>query len=95
MHREQDPWANVSPEVCAEAQELAGEVIRRMLVWTADAPTMLDRGLRATVALHCLRPDLIGSPTLDRIGDQAARTRQYVHTLSKEFKILMGESGQP
>lgn len=91
MHRERDHWKDVSPEVCDEARELAGEVIRRMLVWTADAPTMLDRGLRATVALHCLRPDLLGSPTLDRIGDQAARTRQYVHALANEFKLLMGE----
>ena len=61
MHRERDPWTDVSPEVCDEARELAGEVIRRMLVWTADAPTMLDRGLRATVALHCLRPDRIAN----------------------------------
>ena len=95
MHREQNRWKDVSPEVGAEARELAGEVIRRMLVWTADAPTMLDRGLRATVALHCLRPDLIGSPALERTGEEAARTRQYVHALAKEFKLLMGEGTEP
>lgn len=92
MTPETDPWLHASEEACDEARELAGEVIRGMLVWIADAPTMIDRGLRATVALHCLRPDLIGSPTLDRIGDEAARRRQHVHALAQQFKLLMGES---
>jgi hypothetical protein len=95
MPPDHDPWLHADEEVCDEARELAGEVIRRMLVWFADAPTMLDRGLRATVALHCLRPDLIGTPTLDRIGDEAARTRQHVHALAKQFKLLMGDATQP
>lgn len=92
MRPEEDFWPHSNDEVCDEASELAGEVIRRMLVWIADAPTMIDRGLRATVALHCLRPDLIGSPTLDRIGDEAVRRRQHAHALAKEFRLLMGET---
>ena len=62
-----------------------------MLVWIADAPTMVDRGLRATVALNCLRPDLIDASTFARIADDAARSRQHVHNLGKEFRLLMGE----
>ena len=89
---EPEIFSDVHHETRDDARELAGEVIRWVLVWMADAPTMLDRGLRATVALHCLRPDLIGVPPLERIGDEAARTKQHVHALAKEFKLLMGET---
>jgi hypothetical protein len=61
-----------------------------MLLWIADAPTLIDRGLRATVALKCLRPDLIKSATFAKIGEDAARTRQYAHRLAKDFNDLMG-----
>ena len=80
-----------SPDARDEAREIAGEVIRRMLIWIADAPTLLDRGLRATVALHCLRPDLIDGSSLTKVGDEAARTRGHVHLLSKDFRLLMGD----
>jgi hypothetical protein len=83
-------WSGATDEASDEAHELACEVIRWMLVWIADAPTMIDRGLRATVALHCLRPDLIDTPTLEQIGDEAARTQQHVHALALTFRLLMG-----
>ena len=51
---------------------------------------MLDRGLRATIALNCLRPDLLACPTLAQIPDQAARRPQYAHRLAEEFRLLIG-----
>ena len=96
MNSNQDFTPELSPDVLSEAHELAGEVIRRMLIWIADAPTLIDRGLRASVALHCLRPDLLGNrPTFDRLGDQAGRSRARVHQLAEEFRLLTSETIQP
>jgi hypothetical protein len=51
-----------------EARELALEIVCRLLLWMADAPTIEDRGLRTSVALYCVRPDLIDGATLEKIG---------------------------
>lgn len=71
------------------ANERAAETLCRVFAWVADAPTMLDRGLRATIVLNCLRPDLLGAPTLWAIGAEAARTEQYAHRLAEDFRILI------
>jgi hypothetical protein len=84
-----------APHVIDESHALATEVIRRLLVWMADAPTLLDRGLRATVALHCLRPDLLAAPTFGRIGDKAGCSPSRVHQLAQEFRLLMGNMLKP
>ena len=42
-----------------EARALTQEAMCRLLLWQADAPTLEDRGLRTSVALYCIRPDLI------------------------------------
>jgi hypothetical protein len=73
-----------------EARELALEVICRLLVWMADGSTLADRGLRASVALYCVRPDLINGATLEQIGDMAGCTRQAVHKLAKNFRLTTG-----
>lgn len=52
-----------------EARALALEVICRLLIWVADAATVEARGLRATVALYCIRPDLLNDATLEQIGE--------------------------
>jgi len=46
-----------------EARALALEVVCRLLIWMADAPTVEDRGLRTSVALYCIRPDLLDGAT--------------------------------
>ena len=73
-----------------EARELALEVICRLLLWLADAPTLEDRGLRVTVALFCVRPDLINGATLEEVGELAGRTRQAVHKLVESFRSATG-----
>jgi hypothetical protein len=78
----------VSPH--AEARALALEVVCRLLLWMADAPTLEDRGLRASVALYCIRPDLIDGVTLEQIGEQTGRTRQHVHKLADNFRLTTG-----
>lgn len=74
----------------SDACERATEVIRHLLIWIADAPTMLERGLRASVALSCLRPDLQDYATLAQLGDEAGRGAARVQQLANEFRLLMG-----
>jgi hypothetical protein len=78
----------IDPRV--EARALALEVVCRLLLWMADAPTLEDRGLRTSVALYCTRPDLIDGETLEQIGEQTGRTRQWVHTLADSFRAATG-----
>lgn len=73
-----------------EARELALEVLRRLLIWMADAPTLADRGLRTSVALYCIRPDLIDGQTLEQIGARAGHTRQAMHKLADSFRGTTG-----
>jgi hypothetical protein len=73
-----------------EAREMVLEVLRRLLIWMADAPTLEDRGLRASVALYCIRPDLIDGATLEHVGNLAGRTRQAVHKLAENFRLTTG-----
>jgi hypothetical protein len=70
-----------------EGRAIAIEVIRRLTVWIVDAPTSGSRGLRATVVLYCIRPDLIGGATLEEIGHSAGCTRQLVHKLATDFRL--------
>lgn len=90
MKNQPDPFfaAPIDPRLEARAQAL--EVICRLLIWMADAPTLEDRGLRASVALYCIRPDLIDGATLERIGDTAGRSRQAVHKLAGSFRLATG-----
>lgn len=73
-----------------EARTQASEAMCHLLIWMADAPTLEDRGLRATVALYCVRPDLLDGATLEQIGDPTGRTRQTVHKLVNHFRLSMG-----
>lgn len=78
----------VDPKV--EARALALEVITHLLIWMSEGTTLEQRGLRAVVALRCIRPDLIGGMTFERIGDEAGCTRQTIHKLADDFRKNMG-----
>lgn len=78
----------VDPRV--EAREVAVEVIRRLLVWIAEGSSLEERGLRTSVALFCVRPDLIDGATLEQIGDLSGRSRQAVHKLAANFRLTIG-----
>ena len=75
-----------------EAMAMASAVIRHLLLWMADGRTVAERGLRASVALYCIRPDLVDSVTLDQIGAQAGCSRQAVHKLANSFRSVTGLS---
>ena len=73
-----------------EARALALEVICRLLLWMADGATLEDRGLRTSVALYCVRPDLVDGRTLEQIGALSGRTKQTVHKLADSFRLTTG-----
>jgi hypothetical protein len=73
-----------------EARFLALEVVSRLLIWMAEGASLNERGVRATVALYCIRPDLITEATLEEIGHIAGRSRQAVHQLADSFRETTG-----
>ena len=73
-----------------EARFLALEVISRLLIWMAEGESLEERGVRATVVLYCVRPDLIGESTLEEIGHTAGRSKQAVHQLAESFRETTG-----
>lgn len=75
----------------AETRAMLLEGFSRLLIWLADAATLEERGLRASVALYCVRPDLLGSAdTLEAIGEFAGETFQAVHKLAEDFRLTLG-----
>lgn len=69
---------------------MASEVIGRLLIWVADGHALEDRGVRACVALYCIRPDLIEGATLDQIGEVGGCSRQAIHKLASDFRQTTG-----
>lgn len=73
---ENDPFFAEPADPIREGREQGVEVICHLLIWMAEATTLEKRGLRATIALYCIRPDLIHGVTLEKIGQQAGCTRK-------------------
>ena len=44
------------------------KMLSRTFVWVADGSTLEQVGLRATVVLYCIRPDLISGQSLEETG---------------------------
>jgi hypothetical protein len=87
---EQNPFFNEPLTVQDSARALASEVICRLLIWIASGRTIQVRGLRASVALYCLRPDLVEDATLDELGALAGCTKQAVHKVAVSFSRTTG-----
>lgn len=73
-----------------EGHERTVEVLSRLLIWMADAPTFESRGVHTTVALYCVRPDLIGFVTQEAIAESAGCTPQAIAKLVESFRLSTG-----
>lgn len=51
------------------------EVLSRTFGWVAEADTVEQKGLHASVVLYCVRADLLGAATLEQLGAQPAPHR--------------------
>jgi hypothetical protein len=90
MNTNDDTFFTDPTDARIEARKLLTEAMSQLFIWIADAPTLEDRGLRATVCLYCVRPDLINGATLQQIGDRSGRTKQHVHNLARSFRLNTG-----
>jgi hypothetical protein len=77
-----------SPE--QQGREVAVEAMSQLLLWASNALSLEDRGLRLTVVLFCVRPDLIDGATLEQIGQSSGRTKQHVYNLVRSFRRTIG-----
>lgn len=89
-----DPFFAEPVDPVQEGRAQGLEVIRHLLIWIADAGSLEKRGVRATVALYCLRPDLVGGITLEKIGEQAGCTAQAIYKIARDFRKNMGLDAQ-
>lgn len=80
----------VDPREEAHSQTL--EAFTRLLIWFAEGASVTQRGIRATVALYCVRPDLINGLTLEQIGEMGGVGDKAVFSIAKDFRISMGLS---
>lgn len=87
---QQNPFFAEPPDVEREGRKLAMEAASRLLIWMNEGDTLEERGIRLTVALFCIRPDLIKEETLEEIGDLAGRSRQAVCQIAKSFRATTG-----
>jgi hypothetical protein len=85
-----DPFFAEPADVVVAARALTLEVASRLFIWMNEGPTLHERGVRATVALYCIRPDLIPEATLEEIGHTAGRSRQAIHQIAASFRETTG-----
>lgn len=72
----------ITREVC--------DVLRRVFGWVAEADSAAALGLRASVALHCVRPELADRDSLNGLGREADCARQEIDTLIAGFRQTIG-----
>ncbi len=77
-------------EIGSESDARACEAISRTFIWIADACSLEQVGLRATVVLHAVRQDLIEGATLEDIGLRAGCSRQGIENLLADFRATLG-----
>ena len=90
MGNHADPFFTEPTNPRDDARQIASDIACRLLIWMADGRTLHERGLRASIALYCIRPDLINGTTLEQIGTLAGCSRQAVHKLATAFRQTTG-----
>lgn len=66
------------------------EVLSRTFGWVADATTIEQKGLRASVVLYCVRADLLGVATLEELGATTGTPQAVVDELVTDFCHSIG-----
>lgn len=66
------------------------EVLSRTFGWVAEADTVEQKGLRASVVLYCVRADLLGAATLEELGTKAGTPQAVVDELVSDFCHSIG-----
>lgn len=61
------------------------DAVSRLMVWLAEAPDNARRGVRATVALYCLRPELAGRDAVRQLARHLPDSTRGVRDLARHF----------
>lgn len=80
------PVDDMEPESDSEDLQAVGRALSKVLVWSAEAKSIVALGQRLWVFLYVVRPDLIEGQTLDQFGSQSNKTRQAVDKVVQEFQ---------
>ncbi|MDX2081377.1 MAG: hypothetical protein SFU53_11395 [Terrimicrobiaceae bacterium] len=79
------------PPTAAEDQlQRICEVLSRTFGWVAQATTVEQKGLRASVVLYCVRADLLGAATLEELGATVGTPQAVVDELVSDFCHSIG-----
>lgn len=73
-----------------EKLERICEVLSRTFGWVADAATVEQKGLRASVVLYCVRADLLGAATLEELGATVGTPQAVMEELVSNFCHSIG-----
>jgi hypothetical protein len=73
-----------------EARAMLLESISRVFIWIADATTLEERGVRASVVLFCVRPDLIADDTMEALGERVGLSFHTIYKLAEDFRLTTG-----
>lgn len=65
-------------------------VLSRTFGWVAEADTVEQKGLRASVVLYCVRADLLGSATLEQLGAKVGMPQAVVDEMVSDFCHSIG-----
>jgi hypothetical protein len=82
----------LEPEPTPEQRQLDRicEVLSRTFGWVAEADSVEQKGLRASVVLYCVRADLLGSAALQEIGAKVGMPQAVVDELVSDFCHSIG-----
>ncbi len=66
------------------------EVLRRTFGWVAEADNVEQKGLRASIVLHCVHSDFVGAATLEELGATVGFPLTTVENLIADFRHTVG-----
>lgn len=85
------PVDHLEPLTTPEGQlQRICEVLSRTFGWVADATTVEQKGLRASVVLYCVRADLLGADTLEELGAAVGSPQAAMDELVADFCHSIG-----
>lgn len=88
------PVDDLEPSVSDRDLQAVGFALAKILVWCAEAKTIVALGQRFWVFLYIVRPDLINGQTLEQFGSFNNVTRQAMDKLVQQFQDNVGMKGR-
>lgn len=88
------PIDEIEPIERNQDLEALGRALAPVLVWCAEAKSLVSMGQRMWVFLYVVRPDLINGQTLDQFGSMDNKTRQAIDKIVQNFQGTFNIKGR-